>query len=131
MSPHIEESIRYGIPTYSLERAPLIHFGAWMKHYSIYPASKLVKKRLKKELLPYDVENGTIRFRWGTPVPVKLIESIVKVRAEEEIGTPTMEMPWNTLERLREDYPELAPPIVERKSAAKSKTRAKKRHPRK
>ena len=81
--PGVEETISYQIPTYKLNGRAVIYFAAWKHHYSIYPSTRAVVDALKDDLEPYEVEKGTIRFPLDQPVPVKLIASIAKVRAQE------------------------------------------------
>lgn len=84
--PAAEETISYRIPTYKLEREPVLYFAAWKKHYSLYPASGRLIDAFKKDLAPYEVNKSTIRFRFTEPVPVKLIGRIAKFRAKEVAG---------------------------------------------
>ena len=49
----------------------------------VYAATDHVVAALKDDLAPYKVNKGTIRFPLSEPVPVKLIEGIVKFRARE------------------------------------------------
>jgi uncharacterized protein YdhG (YjbR/CyaY superfamily) len=61
----------------------VFHFAAWKHHYSLYAATASVVAAFKRELAPYDVIKGTIRFPLAEPVPEKLIERIAKFRAKE------------------------------------------------
>ena len=81
--PRAEEVISYKIPTYKLHGGPVLYFGGWRKHYSLYPATAHVLAAFKDDLAPYEVSKGTIRFPLSEPVPVKLIERIAKFRAKE------------------------------------------------
>jgi uncharacterized protein YdhG (YjbR/CyaY superfamily) len=81
--PGAEEMISYQIPTYKLHGVRVLYFAGWKQHYSLYPAPAHVVEALKDELAPYKVVKGTIRLPLGTPVPVKLIERIAKLRAKE------------------------------------------------
>ncbi len=81
--PGAAEAISYKMPTYKLRGRPVIYFGAWKAHYSLYPASPELVAALKTELAPYEVEKGTIRFPYSRPVPAKLIERIARIRARE------------------------------------------------
>ena len=80
--PGATEVISYQIPTYKLPTGTAVYFAAWKTPYSIYPATDGVAEKFKKELTPYKVTKGTIRFPLSEPVPAKLIERIVKFRAE-------------------------------------------------
>jgi uncharacterized protein YdhG (YjbR/CyaY superfamily) len=81
--PKAEEVISYQIPAYKLPAGVVLYFAGWKQHYSLYPAGDRVVAALKKELAPYKVSKGTIRFPLSEPVPVKLIERIAKLRAKE------------------------------------------------
>jgi uncharacterized protein YdhG (YjbR/CyaY superfamily) len=81
--PKAEEVISYQIPAYKIDGAGVVYFSGWKAHYSVYPATKAVVTALKKELAPYDVEKGTMRFPFDGPVPKKLIAAIARKRAEE------------------------------------------------
>jgi len=80
--PQAEEMISYKMPAYKLKGQPLIFFAAWSKHFSIYPASNEMAAKFKKDLEPYQISKGTIRFPLSEPVPVKLIERLVRFRAK-------------------------------------------------
>ncbi len=80
--PAAEEGISYQIPAYKLHGGPVLFFAAWKEHYSIYPATDGVAETFKKELAPYKISKGTIRFPLAEPVPVKLIEGVAKFRAK-------------------------------------------------
>jgi uncharacterized protein YdhG (YjbR/CyaY superfamily) len=81
--PNAEESISYKIPTYKLRGDPVIYFAGWKQHYSLYPATNRIVATFKNDLAAYEVKKGTIRFPLSQPVPVKLIERIAKIRANE------------------------------------------------
>jgi uncharacterized protein YdhG (YjbR/CyaY superfamily) len=83
--PGAEEMISYGIPTYKLHGRPVLYFGAWSEHYSLYPSDDRLAATFKDELAPYEVEKGTIRFPFSGRVPVKLIQGIAKFRAREVV----------------------------------------------
>ncbi len=71
------------MPTYKLRGRVVLHFAAWKQHYSLYLASASLVSEFTKELAPYKSLKGTISFPFSEPVPVKLIERIVKFRAKE------------------------------------------------
>jgi uncharacterized protein YdhG (YjbR/CyaY superfamily) len=81
-APQAEEVISYKMPTYLLNGGRLLNFAVWKRHYSIYAATQEVVAAFREELAPYDVDKGTIRFPLSEPVPVKLVERIVKFRAK-------------------------------------------------
>jgi uncharacterized protein YdhG (YjbR/CyaY superfamily) len=81
--PGADEGISYQIPTYKLHGAYVVYFAGWKQHYSLYPATRNLVAAFKKELAPYEVNKGTIRFPLSQPVPVRLIERIAKFLAKE------------------------------------------------
>ena len=66
----------------------MIYFAVWKEHWSLYPSTKRVVAVFKEELKPYELSKGTIRFPLSTPVPVKLIAGIAKLRAKEVTEKP-------------------------------------------
>jgi uncharacterized protein YdhG (YjbR/CyaY superfamily) len=84
--PEAQEIISYKMPTYKLHGARLLYFAAWKEHYALYAATSQVVAKFGKELAPYEIEKGTIRFPLSQPVPTKLIQRIAKFRAEEAAG---------------------------------------------
>ena len=81
--PGAEEVISYQIPTYKLHGSYVVYFAGWKQHYSLYPASDRLVAAFRDGLAPYQVSKGTIRFPLTRPVPVKLIEGIMKFLAKE------------------------------------------------
>jgi uncharacterized protein YdhG (YjbR/CyaY superfamily) len=81
--PAAEEMISYQIPTYKLHGRPVLFFAAWKDHYSLYPSNSRLVAAFKDQLSKYELSKGTIRFPLSEPVPVTLIERIVRFRARE------------------------------------------------
>jgi len=81
--PQAEESLSYKIPTYKIDGRVVIYFAGWAKHYSLYPSGPKAIAKFKKELAPYEISKGTIRFPLSGDVPVKLIAAIARFRAQE------------------------------------------------
>jgi uncharacterized protein YdhG (YjbR/CyaY superfamily) len=81
--PAAEEVISYNIPTYKLDGVMVIYFAGWKQHYSLYPAGARLLATFKDELTAYQINKSTIRFQLSAPVPVKLIQRIVKFRVTE------------------------------------------------
>jgi uncharacterized protein YdhG (YjbR/CyaY superfamily) len=81
--PAAEEVISYQIPAYRVDGRLFLFFAAWKQHYSLYPAGARLVDAFKKELAPYKLSKGTVRFPYSEPMPKKLIERIAKFRARE------------------------------------------------
>ena len=83
-APGAEESIAYGMPTYTLDGRAVIYFAGWKEHYAIYPATAELVAAFRKELAPYEVnDKGTIRFPLSDPVPMTLIGRLAAFRLEQ------------------------------------------------
>jgi uncharacterized protein YdhG (YjbR/CyaY superfamily) len=80
--PDAEECISYSIPAFRFNRRILLYFAGWTEHYSIYPASDAMVEAFEGALDEYRASKGTLRFPLSTPVPVKVIASIAKFRAQ-------------------------------------------------
>ena len=87
-APQAAEKIAYGIPTYHLN-GNLVHFAAFKKHIGFFPAPSAIQK-FQKQLKPYKTSKGTIQLPLTDPLPLKLIERIVKFRLKENtVKKPT------------------------------------------
>jgi len=82
-APEAEETINYGIPTFTLE-GNLVHFAAYKNHLGFYPAPSGIKA-FQKELFVYKGSKGAVQFPLNKPLPVNLISRIVKFRVKENI----------------------------------------------
>ena len=80
--PDAEEAIRYGIPTFRLVGANLVHFGAFSGHIGFFPTPSGIET-FRDELSAYSLSKGTVRIPPDVPVPVDLIGRIAKFRAGE------------------------------------------------
>ena len=74
--PDAEETISYGIPSFSLAGRSFVHVAAWKHHVSLYPVPQ-TDTELAAELAPYRCGPGTLRFALGRPLPLELIRRIV------------------------------------------------------
>jgi len=81
--PNAQEVISYQIPAYRVPGGVAIFFAGWKKYYSLYPASEALVAAFGRELEPYEVSKGTIRFPLSEPVPEDLISRLAKFRADE------------------------------------------------
>jgi uncharacterized protein YdhG (YjbR/CyaY superfamily) len=81
--PGAEEVISYQIPAYKLHGGYVVYFAGWKQHYSLYPVNDRLVAAFKKDLAPYKISKGTIRFPIFQPVPVRLIERITRFLAKD------------------------------------------------
>jgi len=82
-APAAEETINYGIPTFTLN-GNLVHFAAFKNHIGFYPAPSGIEA-YKKELSVYDGAKGSVQFPIKDKLPLALITKIVKFRVKENI----------------------------------------------
>jgi uncharacterized protein YdhG (YjbR/CyaY superfamily) len=81
-APKAEELISYGMPGYKLNGKPLVYFSGFKNHIGFY-ATPTGHKAFKAELSKYKEGKGSVQFPIGEPMPLKLIEKIVKFRVQE------------------------------------------------
>lgn len=79
--PHAQEVVSYGIIGYKLDdkRAKLFISG-FRDHVAIYPVPK--DSDLQAKLVPYIKGKGTLWFDLNQPLPIELIDQVVKALAE-------------------------------------------------
>ena len=82
-APEAEETINYAIPTFTL-KGNLVHFAAFKNHIGFYPAPTGIEA-FKKELSVYEGAKGSIKFPLDKPLPLGLINKIVKFRVKENL----------------------------------------------
>ena len=83
-APGAEETINYGIPTFTLN-GNLVHFSAFKTHIGFYPTPSGTEK-FKKELSKYEGAKGSVKFLLDKPIPYALITKIVKFRVKENLA---------------------------------------------
>jgi uncharacterized protein YdhG (YjbR/CyaY superfamily) len=82
-APGAQETIKYGMPTFTLE-GNLVHFAAFKKHIGFFPPVK-GDEELKNKLLVYAGPKGNLKFPLDAPIPYALITKVVKLRVKENL----------------------------------------------
>ena len=82
-APEATETISYQMPAFKDHGRLLVSYAAFKDHYSLFPMSMSVIEAHLEELEPYRTGKGTIRFHMDQPLPVSLVEKLVKARLEE------------------------------------------------
>jgi uncharacterized protein YdhG (YjbR/CyaY superfamily) len=77
------------MPSYKLNRKPLLYCAGFKQHYSLFAASGAFFASLEEELKGYERRKGTVHFPLNKPVPVQLISRIAKLRAAGISATTT------------------------------------------
>ena len=78
LAPEAKERISYQIAAFALNGRNFIHFAGWKKHVSLYPVPA-GSEAFERQVEPYVDGKGTVKFPLDEPLPVKLIERIVKL----------------------------------------------------
>lgn len=81
VAPDAEEAIKYQIPTFVLNEN-LVHFAAFKNHIGFYPTPSGIDA-FKDELSRYVCAKGSVQFLIDQPIPLSLIEKMVKFRVKE------------------------------------------------
>jgi len=84
-APYAEESISYQIPIFKLNSNYIIYFAGWKNHIGLYPVTDVIKEKFKKEFASYKTAKGTVQFPLDKPMPLSLIQKIVKYRVKENL----------------------------------------------
>lgn len=79
--PDAEETISYGLPALKYKGKPLVYFGAFKNHMSLFPTAGPTET-LKDKLSGYFVSKGTIQFTEDNPLPDSLLEEIILERLD-------------------------------------------------
>ena len=81
--PEAEEGRSYGMPALKVDGKPLIGVVAAAKHLSIFPFSPGVVDAVAPKLAGFSLSKGTVRFTPDHPVPVEVVEEMVRLRLAE------------------------------------------------
>ena len=82
-APAAQEKISYSMPAYMLN-GPLVYFGAFKSHVGFYPTAEGIEA-FKEELKEYKSSKGAVQFPLDRPLPLELVERIVKHRVGENL----------------------------------------------
>jgi uncharacterized protein YdhG (YjbR/CyaY superfamily) len=85
-APEAVETIAYNMPALRLGGRFLVSYDSYRRHISLFPASDAVVTALGPEIEPYLAGKGTIRFPAGRPIPLDLVDRIVRIRVDEVKG---------------------------------------------
>lgn len=75
------ETIRYDMPTVTMDGTSLLHFAGWKKHISLYPAPA-GDDALEQDLAPYLSGKGTVKLPLEEPFPYDLVERVAARHVE-------------------------------------------------
>lgn len=81
-APEAKEVISYQMPAFK-QHGILVYFAAWKQHVGLYPPIS-GNKSLEKAVARYAGPKGNLQFPLDEPMPLKLIERIVKLRVKQD-----------------------------------------------
>jgi uncharacterized protein YdhG (YjbR/CyaY superfamily) len=81
-APDAEETISYQMPAFRLHGI-LVYFAAWKAHVGLYPPIS-GDRAIEKAVARYAGPKGNLQFPLDEPMPVALIERIVKLRVKQD-----------------------------------------------
>jgi len=76
--PDAKEKISYQMAAFERNGRNLIHFAGWKKHVSLYPVPA-GSEAFERQIAKYAGGKGTVKFPLDEPLPIKLIERVVKL----------------------------------------------------
>jgi uncharacterized protein YdhG (YjbR/CyaY superfamily) len=80
-APGAEEVISYKMPAYKLN-GMLVYFAGYKNHIGFYPTASGIET-FKSELKNFKWAKGSVQFPLDKPLPVKLIDKIVRFKVKE------------------------------------------------
>lgn len=84
IAPDAKEKISYQIAAFELNGRNLVHFAGWKRHVSLYPVPA-GDEAFEEEISRYVDGKGTLKFPLDEPLPVKLIEKVVKLHVAANV----------------------------------------------
>ena len=76
--PDAKERISYQMAAFERNGKNFIHFAGWKKHVSLYPVPA-GSEAFERQIAKYMHGKGTVKFALDEPLPIKLIERVVKL----------------------------------------------------
>lgn len=81
VAPGAIETIGYAIPTFDLYGRHLIHFAGYANHVGLYPTPNGISE-FEEAFSTYKTGKGSVQIPLGVPLPVALIERVVRYRID-------------------------------------------------
>jgi uncharacterized protein YdhG (YjbR/CyaY superfamily) len=81
-APDANEVISYQMPAFK-QHGILVYFAAWKQHIGLYPPIS-GDESIEKAVAKYAGPKGNLQFPLDEPMPLKLIERLVKLRVKQD-----------------------------------------------
>jgi len=82
-APTAEETISYHMPTYVLDGRYLVYFAGYKKHISLFGLSGSALAAHAEAAKPYVTAKGALQLPYNKPLPLELIDAVVKASIED------------------------------------------------
>jgi uncharacterized protein YdhG (YjbR/CyaY superfamily) len=82
--PNAEGYISYNMPAFKVNGEYFVHFSAWKNHIGMYPIPA-GNEAFQKEIETYRSAKSSLNFPLNKPMPIKLINKIIKFRIAENL----------------------------------------------
>ena len=82
--PDAEEHISYNMPAFKVNGEYFVHFSAWKNHIGMYPIPA-GNEAFQKQIEQYRSAKSSLNFPLDKPMPIKLIEKVIKFRIAENL----------------------------------------------
>ena len=82
--PNAEEHISYNMPAFKVNGEYFVHFSAWKNHIGMYPIPA-GNEAFQKQIEPYRSAKSSLNFPLDKPMPINLIEKVIKFRIAENL----------------------------------------------
>ena len=82
--PDAKERISYQIAAFERNGKNIIHFAGWKQHVSLYPVPA-GSEAFERQIAKYAGGKGTLKFPLDEPLPIKIIERVVKYRVMDNL----------------------------------------------
>jgi uncharacterized protein YdhG (YjbR/CyaY superfamily) len=77
--PDAQEALSYGMPSFEQNGVTLVSFGAFKAHIGFYPGAAAIRT-FAADLRDYTTAKGSVRFPLDQPMPVDVIQRIVRYK---------------------------------------------------
>lgn len=83
VAPKAEEGFSYRMPCFRMDGRILVWYAGFKAHTSLFPIGTAIQKALKAPLAGHKTSKGTVQFPLDRPLPVSLLERLVRARLNE------------------------------------------------
>ncbi|MGY1661228.1 iron chaperone [Geodermatophilus sp. SYSU D00705] len=85
--PGVGETIRYAMPTFTLDGRSVVHVAAWRRHIALYPLPEPgADPDLGEEVAPHRGAKDAMHLPHRDPLPLDLVVRVVQVLARRAEG---------------------------------------------